>query len=144
MGFSVGPLNTFRTHVVDRPDLQRRPIQNPSEKVSIVGGGVGGRYDQAQVAHLVVSSNMHGIALDLVRDAKVDNLERSSDQDEVCRFEVGMDDLPIMHDLDALEHLQTEPRGLYGSGRGREMEMREEEERAEEEGVNELGARSSR
>lgn len=56
--------------------------------------------------NLVVPSNMNGIALDLVRDPKVNNLERPSDQHKVCRFEISMNDAVIMNDLNAFQHLK--------------------------------------
>lgn len=52
---------------------------------------------------------MNGVAFDLVRDAEVDDLERATDNHKVRRLEVGVNDLAIMDDLDALEHLRHRP-----------------------------------
>ena len=50
---------------------------------------------------------MNGMLLDGMRYSKVDNLESSSNENEVGGLEIRMNDASIVADLDAFEHLRT-------------------------------------
>lgn len=62
----------------------------------------------AERADLVVSPDVDRVALDLVRDAEINDLEAPPDENKVGRLEIRMNDAVVVDNLNALEHLMRQ------------------------------------
>jgi hypothetical protein len=56
-------------------------------------------------AHLMISLYIGGVIGDGICDTKVDQLELTADQDEICRLEIGMHNLLFVDHMYGLKHL---------------------------------------
>lgn len=56
----------------------------------------------------MIPLDIRRVVRDGVRDPEVDELELTFDEDEVGGFEVGVNDLLVVDDLDCLEHLHAQ------------------------------------
>jgi hypothetical protein len=60
---------------------------------------------QESWTYLLIALDVNSVVGYRFRDAKIDNFETSLDKHEVCWFEVGVNDVLLMHCLNRFEHL---------------------------------------
>ena len=49
--------------------------------------------------------NVCGVVCDGVGNSEVDEFELTADNDEICRLQIGVDNLFFVDDMDSLQHL---------------------------------------
>lgn len=62
--------------------------------------------------YVMVSLNIGGIVRDGIGDAEIDELKLSLDHDEICRFQIRVDDFLIVNDLYSLKHLKGDEKSV--------------------------------